>query len=118
MTKRPDPAEWSGDEYDLPFLHGTPLLFQGRLQAGWRDASFVNCPDVHSIKARHVVVASRQIALGSGATGLAAACDPRRIMIAWPLRDATEVHPNGRCARPGCKQLFRQAVNAAGTASS
>jgi hypothetical protein len=40
----------------------------------------------------------------------AAACDPRRIMICPPTRDAAEVHPNGRCRRPGCAQLFAQAV--------
>jgi hypothetical protein len=110
LSQRPDPAEWSGDEFDLPFPHGTPLLFDGRLQAGWRDASFLNSPDVHSIKARHVVVASRQIAIGGGARGLAAACDPRRIMIGFPVKDATEVHPNGRCRRPGCAQLFARAA--------
>jgi hypothetical protein len=107
---RPAPAEWSGGEFDLPFPHGTPLLFGGRLQAGWRDASFLSSPNVRTIKARHVVVASRQIAIGAGATGIAAACDPRRIMIGFPVRDATEVHPNGRCSRPGCKQLFTQAL--------
>jgi hypothetical protein len=113
LSQRPDPAEWSGDEFDLPFPHGTPLLFDGRLQAGWRDASFLNSPDVHSIKARHVVVASRQIAIGGGARGLAAACDPRRIMIGFPVKDATEVHPNGRCRRPGCAQLFARAADRA-----
>ena len=54
-------------------------------------------PWLHPIKARHVVVASRQIAIGGGATGLAAACGPRRIMIGLPVKDATDVHPNGRC---------------------
>ena len=57
---------------------------------------------------------SRHIAIGSGAVGLAAACDPRRIMICFPIKDATEVHPNGRCQRPGCKQLFAQAAANAG----
>lgn len=90
MSGRPDPAEWSGDESDLPFEHGTPLLIDGRLQAGWRDATFLDRPDVHSIKARHVVVASHRIGPGTGATGLAAACDPRRIMIGDPVKDATE----------------------------
>jgi hypothetical protein len=31
-------------------------------------------------------------------------------MICLPLRDAVEVHPNGRCRRPGCAQLFAQAA--------
>lgn len=109
-ASRPAPAEWSGDEYDLPFPHGTPLLVDGRLQAGTRDASFLNCPDVHTIKAAHIVIASLELAIGSGgARGLAAACDPRRIMTCPPLRDAAEVPPNGRCHRPGCAQLFAQA---------
>jgi hypothetical protein len=63
----------------------------------------------HPIKVRHVVVASHRIAIGSGVTGLASACDPRRIMICFPVKDATEVHPNGRCRRPGCEQLFARA---------
>lgn len=57
------------------------------------------------------MVASRELAIiGGGAKALAAACDPRRIMICLPLRDAVEVHPNGRCRRPGCAQLFAQAA--------
>ncbi len=55
MSGRPDPAEWSGDEYDLPFPHGTPLLVNDRLQAGPRDASFLRHPGVHTIKPSHVV---------------------------------------------------------------
>ncbi len=113
MSTRPGPAGWSGDEYDLPFPHGTPpLMIGGRLQAGWRDASFLRSPDVHSVKARHIVIASREVAIaGGGASGLAAACDPRRIMICPPTRDAAEVHPNGRCRRPGCAQLFAQVTS-------
>jgi hypothetical protein len=115
LSQRPDPAEWSGDEDDLPLPHGAPLLFDGRLQAGWRDATFPRSPDIHSIKARHVVVASRQIAIGGGDTGLAAARDPRRIMIGFPVKDAAEVHPSGRGRRPGRAQPFAQA-EAAGEA--
>lgn len=110
MSERPVPAEWSGDEYDVPFAHGTPLAIQGHLQAATRDASHVDCPDTTSIKASHVVVASRELAIGrNGARGLAAACDPHRIMICPPLRNAEDVHPNGRCRRPGCARLFAQA---------
>jgi hypothetical protein len=90
-------------------------MFDGRLLAGCRDAAFLSSPDVHSIKGQYVVVASRQIAIGGGATGLAAACDPRRIMIGFPVKDATDVHPNGRCRRSGCAQLFRQAASASRT---
>ena len=109
---RPAPAEWSGDHGDAElFAHGTPLLIGGRLQAGRRDASFIACPDTRRDKAAHIAVVSHRIGLLGGVIGLAAACDPVRIMLLDdPTRDAMQVHPNGRCARPGCKQLFAQAV--------
>lgn len=114
--KRPPAAEWSGGEHDIyGFEHGTPLLFNGRLQASRRDATFLSCPDVHSIKARHIVVASRRYAIVPGGTvSLAAACDPVRIAVLPGTADATEVHPNGRCARPGCAQLFAAALSGEG----
>lgn len=107
---RPDPAEWSGDEYEVDFPHGTPLMINGRLQAATRDATFLARPDTRTIKATHVVVASQRLAIGSGhARGLAAACQPRRIMVDHATKAAADVHPNGRCARPGCAQLFEKA---------
>jgi hypothetical protein len=111
MSARPPAAEWSGDFGDVAqFPHGTPLMIDGKLQAGRRDARFIGCPDVHSDKAAHVVVASGQIAVRVGAIGAAAACDSRRIMILDdPTRDATVVHPNGRCSRRGCRELFADA---------
>lgn len=54
--QRPAPAEWSGEEYDLPFPDGTPLLLRGQLQAGSRDASLRL--QWGSSPALHVVVAS------------------------------------------------------------
>jgi hypothetical protein len=112
MGKRPAPVECS-DFDDLPATipHGAPLLSDGRLVAGHRDATFVSCPDVYSIKASHIVVASHEYAVAGGERLAAAACDPRRIAIDVGLnRPATEVHPNARCRRPGCRQLFAQAL--------
>jgi len=96
------------------YPHGAPLLRNGVLQAAWRDASFLDRPDVRSIKARHIIVASHEYAVGSGVSGPAAACDPRRIMIDTDLAaDATEVKPQGKCRRPGCRQLFADAARIA-----
>ena len=110
---RPPAAEWSGDEFDLGFPHGTPLLRDGKLQAGQRDATFLDCPDTRTDKASHVMVASSRVAIGAGCSGVAAACDPVRIMIVPDLRAAASVHPNGRCARRGCAGLFALADQAA-----
>ena len=111
MGKRPEAVECEDFDRVGSYEHGAPLLWNGRLQAGRRDASFLNRPDVHSVKANHVVVASHHYAVGSGISVAAAACDPVGIMIFTDagLRDATEVHPNGRCRRPGCRQLFDKA---------
>lgn len=104
MTGRPAPAEWSGDESDVPFPVGTPLLLRGCLQAGQRDASSYDRPDTASPKAGHVVVAS------DGA-GPAAACNPM-IAIAPLMVDAASVSPSARCRRRACAQLFTQALSA------
>lgn len=111
MGNRPEPVECEDFDRVSEYEHGTPLLWNGRLQAGRRDASFLSRPDVHSIKANHIVVASHRYAVGSGISVAAAACDPVGIMIFTDagLRDAKEVHPNGRCRRPGCPQLFDKA---------
>lgn len=113
-ASRPAPVEWTGAESDLAGLpHGTPLLRRGRLQAGSRDASFLHRPDVTSVKASHILVVSHNLAVGGGMCAPAAACDPVRIMLAVPpWRDAGDVHPRGRCRRPGCHQLFAAAVAA------
>jgi hypothetical protein len=64
------------------------------------------CPAVH------VVVASRELAIcGGEPKGLAAACNPHWIMIDPVTLDAADTHPNGRCQRPGCAQLFAQAIS-------
>ena len=79
---RPAPAEWDGTDRalrDLPF--GAPLQRRGRLLAGYRDASFLARPDTHRTKVWHVAVISRRLAVGGGATGVGAACDPVRIML-------------------------------------
>lgn len=111
-TQRPPPAEWDGDSYNLTaHPHGTPLTINGKLQAATRDATFLARPDTHTTKVRHIVVASHHLAIAGGTTGPAAACDPTRIMTLDTTTDAAATHPNGRCARPGCTQLF-QAANA------
>lgn len=116
--RRPPPAECESlMDFQHPerFPHGTPLLWEGQLQAGRRDATFLSSPDVHSIKARHVIVASHRYGVGSGTLTSAAACDPVRIAINTDsdllLSDASEVHPAGRCRRPGCRELFTQALS-------
>lgn len=106
-TKRPPGVEWGDSSALMQLVHGAPLLRGGVLQASSRDATFLSRPDVYTDKASHVVVVSHRMAVGSGMTCEAAACDPTRIMIDDGLvSDAVEVHPNGRCRRSGCRQLF------------
>ncbi|MFD0032546.1 hypothetical protein ACFVJK_30615 [Streptomyces sp. NPDC127172] len=108
--RRPYAVECADFDRVGGYAHGAPLLAGGLLQAAWRDASFLRRPDVHSSKARHVIVASHRFGVGSGITVPAAACDPTRIMINTDLiADATEVKPQGKCRRPGCRQLFEAA---------
>jgi hypothetical protein len=113
MTGRPDPVEWDGELGGLGALsHGAPLTARGRLLAGSRDASMVKRPDVYTLKARHVAVASHRTAIGSGQNGVAAACDPvRLILVEDQLADIDKVHPNGRCRRRGCRELFAKHVS-------
>ncbi|MFJ5121877.1 hypothetical protein [Kitasatospora sp. NPDC088548] len=112
MGKRPDPVEC--EDFDDPpatIPHGAPLLSGGKLVGGYRDATFVSCPDVYSIKARHIVVMSHEYNVAGGERLAAAACDPRRIAIDTSLNEAAaEVHSNARCRRPGCRQLFVRAL--------
>lgn len=102
MSSRPEPAEWSGDEYDVRFPDGTPLLIYGRLQAGIRDISSVARPDTSRPKARHVVIASAGL--------LAAACNPGLINICPPTANAADVQVNAQCRRHGCARLFQEAA--------
>ena len=44
MTRRPAGVEWD-DDVLATAEHGAPLLSRGRLLAGYRDASFLACPD-------------------------------------------------------------------------
>jgi hypothetical protein len=101
--QRPTPAEWSGEEYGLPFPDGTPLMLRGQLQAGSRDAS----PGFGwgSSPALHVVVAA--------AGYPAAACDRRILIDATVVTSAAKVRPAGRCRRPACSGLFAAAEPAA-----
>jgi hypothetical protein len=109
-TRRPYAVECEDFRRPGEIPHGAPLLRNGLLQAAWRDASFLRRPDVHSIKARHVIVATHEYAVAGGMVGPAAACDPRGILIDSDLAaDATEVKRPGKCRRPGCRQLFEEA---------
>ncbi|WP_433357657.1 hypothetical protein ACQP25_44695 (plasmid) [Microtetraspora malaysiensis] len=93
--------------------HGAPLLREGRLLAGYRDATFVDCPNVSTVKQWHIVVVSHRVAIGGGTVAEAAACDPRRIMLGGEAeRPAHEVGPGGRCQRRACAALFAQADTA------
>jgi hypothetical protein len=100
VSGRPDPAEWSGEDYGLQFPDGTPLLLSGKLQAGARDASGTIRPPSGIFTALHIVVASGGY--------LASACD-QRIMIDVPTVNAAEARPGGRCRRPACAGLFTTA---------
>jgi hypothetical protein len=99
MIKRQMPAEWSGEEYGLPFPDGAPLTLRGQLQAGSRDASLRL--QWGSSPALHVVVASGGYP--------AAACDRRILIDATAVIDAAEARPGGRCRRPACAGLFATA---------
>lgn len=110
MARRPDPVEWPEDEALLGQVpHGAPLTVAGRLQAGYRDASAYQRPNVYGIKAMHIVVASSTLLGGDGARwdSVAAACSPGRIALVDDLGgNASSFPPNARCTRPGCAQLF------------
>jgi hypothetical protein len=109
-TRRPYAVECDDFDSVAQYSHGAPLLAGGVLQAAWRNAEFLNRPDVRTIKARHVIVASHRYAVGSGMCVPAAACSPTMIMMNTDIiADATEVKPQGRCRRPGCRQLFEAA---------
>jgi hypothetical protein len=110
----PGSAAADGDAVLAAAAHGAAVTVDGRLQAATRDASFLDRPDVRSVKAAHVVVVSHDLAIGGGTvSGTAAACDPRRILIddeTW--RDWHQVTEAGRCRRSGCARLYAQAASA------
>lgn len=106
---RPAGIEWDDD--DVPDAeHGAPLLWDGRLLAGYRDARFLNCPDARTIKRWHVAVVSHRYAVAGGSTEVTAACDPRRIMLGGlKEKPAVEVAEDARCRRSACAALFARA---------
>lgn len=109
MTRRPAGVEWD-DDVLATAEHGAPLLSRGRLLAGYRDASFLACPDTATAKRWHVVVVSHTVAIGGGAMGEAAACDPTRIMLGgFTPMPAHEVASYSRCRRRACAVLFARA---------
>ncbi len=97
--QRPVPAEWSGEEYGLPFPDGSPLMLRGQLQAGSRDASLGL--QWGSFPALHIVAASGGYP--------AAACDRRILIDATAVINASEARPGARCRRPACAGLFATA---------
>ncbi|OKI19261.1 hypothetical protein A6A07_07105 [Streptomyces sp. CB03911] len=102
--ERPDPATYP---------EGAALLFEGRIQASRRDWTFVvsRWPRDNEPRAVHAVTMTSRYAVGGGMVTLAAACDPVRIaLLAEYVKDATDFHPNARCQRSGCRQLFAQAA--------
>jgi hypothetical protein len=103
VNARPAPAEWSGGQYGLPFPDGTPLMLQGQLLAGSRDASLRL--QWGSFPALHIIAASGGYP--------AAACDRRILIDATAVIKAAEVRPGGRCRRPACASLFATAEPAA-----
>ncbi|MER6830850.1 hypothetical protein ABT352_32990 [Streptosporangium sp. NPDC000563] len=108
-TARPAGVEWADTEL-TDAKAGTPLLRGGQLLAGYRDATFLSCPDARTIKQRHIVVVSHTYAVAGGSTEATAACDPRRIKMGGMVEvPAYEVPLSSRCRRPACAALFAQA---------
>lgn len=110
MPARPDPAPWPmTDRLSEALSHGTPLTINGNLMTALRDASWYNRPDTTKFKVSHVAVWSKRLRLTGGVMGgVAAACDPARIMLddEGTIRDAVKVGHGGRCTRPGCAALY------------
>jgi hypothetical protein len=103
---RPAGVEWDCD--DVPDAeHGAPLLWDGRLLAGYRDARFLSCPDARTVKQWHVAVVSHRYAVAGGSMEVTAACDPRRIMLGGlKEKPAREIPEEARCRRSACAALF------------
>lgn len=112
MNRRPAAVEWTGDRYDdIPGAeHGAPLLWDGHLIAGYRDARYLSKPDATTVKQWHIAVVSHEYAVAGGTTEVTAACDPRRIMLGGMAeKPAHEIRASWRCRRPACAALFRKA---------
>ncbi|WP_330328148.1 KOW domain-containing RNA-binding protein [Streptomyces pseudovenezuelae] len=76
----------------------------------YRDASWLNRPDVHTVKALHVAVFTDRLNIGSGSVGLGAACETSNIMLNDDLFfEAHKASQNARCRRRACQALFAAA---------
>jgi hypothetical protein len=82
----------------------------GGLVLGYRDATFINKPSLGDHQG-HAVVFTHRYAVGSGMEGMAAACDPTRILIDDGMLFATPriTNPVARCKRPACRALLAEA---------
>ena len=67
-----------------------------------RDASWYNCPDVHSVKQFH--------AYGTGRRSAQAACSGRNGMFLDESNDslAEELKPDRVCHRPACWKVYQE----------
>lgn len=114
-TRRPPGVEWDPGAGRASAPHGAPLLVNGRLQAGYRDATFYGAPNEVRDTQVHVMVAAAYVRNGQATGWEGAACDPRRIVIDTEclerviVRDAADIPPAVRCRRPGCARLYEQA---------
>lgn len=117
---RPDAVEWHGKRTKLEELPpGAPLTAGGQLLVSTRDASWLCCPEVRTIKALHAAVVSHTVAAGGGMTGVAAACAPSRILLDdGMLGPAADAHPDGLCQRPACQRIFARHAETTATASA
>ncbi|WP_309049322.1 hypothetical protein [Streptomyces sp.] len=79
MLRRPAPRPLGTDPAHAE--HGAPVARRGELVMAPRDASFLRSPSIGGDTQLHVAVFTQQYAVGSGMVGIAAACDPVRILL-------------------------------------
>ncbi|GHI98034.1 hypothetical protein [Streptomyces olivaceus] len=107
MLRRPAPRPLGTDPAHAE--HGAPVARRGELAMAPRDASFLRSPSTGGDTQLHVAVFTQQYAVGSGMVGIAAACDPVRILLDEGLFFGAHELPKSRCRRPGCRTLFEEA---------
>ncbi|MGW0491162.1 hypothetical protein [Streptomyces olivaceus] len=89
--------------------HGAPVVRRGELAAATRDASYLSSPNTRADVQLHAAVVTRRYAVGSGLTGIGAACDPVRILLDEGLIFGAREMPKSHCRRPACRALFEAA---------
>lgn len=107
MLRRPAPRPLGTAPEDAE--HGAPVVRRGKLTIAPRDASYLRSPSSRPDTQLHIAVFTRQYAVGSGMAGIAAACDPARILLDEGLFFGAEELRRSRCRRPGCRVLFAEA---------